>query len=103
LRGIPTGEWSPAPPPDSVRERINTRRHALDPRKVALKTWRTHAARATGVPEQSVISDIEIDRIIAMQTIDAASIITVVGELRGRRLAPRIIAALDGADHVEGA
>ena len=102
LRGIPTGEWSPAPPPESVRERIAKRRHSTDPRKDALITWRTHAARAAGVPEQSVVSDVEIDRILATEAIDIASINTVVGELRGRRLAPRIIDALRSVVHVEG-
>jgi hypothetical protein len=85
-----------------VRERITKRRHSTDPRKDALITWRTHAARAAGVPEQSVVSDVEIDRILATEAIDIASINTVVGELRGRRLAPRIIDALRSVVHVEG-
>ncbi|MBM3638713.1 MAG: ATP-dependent helicase [Actinobacteria bacterium] len=102
IRGIPTGEWSPAPPPDSVRERNTKRRQTKDPRKTAVMTWRAHAARVAGLPEQSLITDSEIERILATQTIDEVSIMTVVGELRGRRLAPRIIAALDGADHDEG-
>jgi hypothetical protein len=74
----------------------------MDPRKGALTTWRIHAARAAGVPEQSVLSDVEIDDILATRTIDPASIAAVIGELRGRRLAPRIVEALKSAGHVEG-
>jgi DNA helicase-2/ATP-dependent DNA helicase PcrA len=102
LRGIPTGEWSAAPPPETVRQRISKRRQTMDPRKGALTTWRILAARAAGVPEQSVLSDVEIDDILATRTIDPASIAAVIGELRGRRLAPRVVEALKSAGHVEG-
>ena len=98
LRGVPTGEWTPAPPPDDVRRRSMTRRKSPQPRRDALTAWRTQAARAAGVPDTSIVSDDEIDMILATPLVDAHIVCSVLGDLRGTRLTPRILAALDRAD-----
>jgi len=95
IRGVPTGEWAPAPPPEDIRRRSRERRASAEPRRDALRTWRSQAARAAGLPDNAIVSDDEIDMILAAPSVDAAVVCSVVGDLRGARLAPRIVAALD--------
>lgn len=102
IRGVPTGEWAPAPPPEDIRRRSRERRGSAQPRRDALRTWRSQAARAAGLPENAIVSDDEIDMILAAPSVDAAVVCSVVGDLRGARLAPRILAALDRSDQDAG-
>lgn len=96
LEGLQLDEPVAAPPP-------RRRRAATDPVGDRLRAWRDDAARRAGILPEQLCSGRDLDAIARARptTADELAEVTSFGSITAHRLAPDILAVLDGRDGTE--
>jgi DNA helicase-2/ATP-dependent DNA helicase PcrA len=96
LEGLQLDEPVAAPPP-------RRRRAATDPVGDRLRAWRKDAARRAGILPEQLCSGRDLDAIARARptTADELAEVTSFGSITAHRLAPDILAVLDGRDGAE--
>ncbi|MEI6630710.1 MAG: HRDC domain-containing protein, partial [Actinomycetota bacterium] len=64
------------------------------PLAVALKEWRSTAARASRCAPQAVLTDAELERLVRANPQNDIDIVAVLGPIIGGRYSARILAAI---------
>jgi len=98
LEGLDLDEPAAAPPP-------RRRRTAADPVGERLHAWRNDAARRAGILPEQLCSSRDLDAIACSRptTADELAEVTSFGSITAHRLAPEILALLDGPEGSDGA